>query len=541
MSARGMFRGAGRRAARWIGLWAAWIGAAPLVGCDEANGLLVDAGDAGTSDASSADSGVDELVASTRAGLVEGTLAGTVRAFLGIPYAKPPVGPLRFMPPEPPTAWSGVREVKAYGPSCPQPESVVAAPGTKSEDCLTLNVFTPRAATRKLPVMVWIHGGGFVTGGSNQYDGARLASEGLVVVTINYRLGPLGFLSHPQLDAARSLPSGNDGLRDQQLALSWVHDNIAAFQGDPDNVTVFGESAGAISTCLHMVSPSTRGLARRFITQSGSCVGNFLISSKQQSDALGMELSSALCAGAPDAIACLRGQEPSLLASWMIQRGISGPGWNPVVNPDDPLVPEPALSLIGAGKHVVGEVIVGTNENEWGLFGTVLAVDASTKAKVEAIIDQSFPPYAASALKAQYTAGVSDATATEAYKRLMTATMLRCPTRALARALIAKGSPVYLYSFEEGLAVHGFEIPYVFRTPQPALGILDVEPLGGVMQGYWARFAESGDPNQPGTLDWPRFELESDRHMTFKNPPSVGQGLWRADCDLWESLFTLLM
>lgn len=225
--------------------------------------------------------GIEDPV-KTESGLVSGLAAGPsgeVRVYRGIPFAAPPVGPLRWKPPQPANSWDGVRECTRFGPWCPQPRPFVAFESgqIQSEDCLYLNVWTAaRSAGDRLPVMFWIHGGGFTTGSGAMasYDGTALARQGVVVVTINYRLGPFGYLAHPLL--SRESPqgvSGNYGHLDQIAALHWVRKNIAAFGGDPGCVTIFGESAGAMSVCRLMVSPLARGLFHRAIAQSGGAHG----------------------------------------------------------------------------------------------------------------------------------------------------------------------------------------------------------------------------------------------------------------------------
>ena len=209
-------------------------------------------------------------VAGTANGAVRGLANGAVDEFLGIPYAAPPVGALRWQPPQPAASWSGVRDATRFAPHCPQSPSPFGQPST-SEDCLFLNVFTPRHqhAGSHFPVMVWIHGGALVTGESNDYDPTALAEDGVTVVTINYRLGALGFLAHPALADANG-QSGDYGLMDQQAALRWVRCNIASFGGNPRNVTIFGESAGGLSTLSQVASPQARGLFERAIVESGS-------------------------------------------------------------------------------------------------------------------------------------------------------------------------------------------------------------------------------------------------------------------------------
>lgn len=471
-------------------------------------------------------------------GELAGKVEGDARVFLGIPYAKPPVEELRFMPPQPAEDWEGVLDATEFGPSCVQNASALSAMGEQDEDCLTLNVFAPESG-EKLPVMVWIHGGAFVSGGSSQYDGAKLATEnGVIVVTLNYRLGVLGFLAHPELegDAHGGVPSGNDALRDQQLALAWVRENIDAFGGDPKNVTVFGESAGSASTCLHSVSPTGKGLAERYIMQSGACIGDFLIKPKAEADMLGQEFAAAFCEGADDVPACLREQDAAELAMWGADRGTSGAGWTPVINAEDELLPEPPADIIAAGKHTKGALMMGTNKNEWALFVRLQMTDATTVEKLNAAVDALFPAPVNEAVKEHYTADATDETAEATFIKLVTDGYFRCPTRALARATAAQGNDVYLYSFEHGAAFHAYEIPFVFGNPSPALQVTDVEPMRPVMQTYWSQFAKTGSPNGGDQPEWPAYELESDQHMTLKPMPEVGSGLSEADCDFWASL-----
>jgi para-nitrobenzyl esterase len=204
-------------------------------------------------------------------GAVRGVAAGGGYAFRGLPYAAPPTGKLRWRPPQPPAEWNGMREATDFGPSCPQKQNLFQPPGPESEDCLYLNVSTPTLGSNaKRPVPVWIHGGGFTEDGAVNYDGTKLAADGIVVVTINYRLGALGFLAHPALASRPGGPAGNYGLMDQQAALRWVKHNIAQFGGNPHDVTIAGQSAGGVSPLAHVVSPRSRGLFKRAIVESGA-------------------------------------------------------------------------------------------------------------------------------------------------------------------------------------------------------------------------------------------------------------------------------
>jgi para-nitrobenzyl esterase len=474
-------------------------------------------------------------------GKLQGSVSNTTRLFLGVPYAAAPVGALRFAPAQPVPAWSGTRLATAFGPSCVQPPGALAAPGPQSEDCLSLNVYAPTSGS-KLPVMVFLHGGGFVGGGSSQYDARRLSEEGkVIVVTLNYRLGALGLLAHAALDAQRpGAPTGNDAIRDQQAALSWVKSNITAFGGDAKNVTLFGESAGSMSTCLHMVSPGSRTLAKRFVMESATCVAGLPISNVVQAQALGNELANNFCAGAVDVPACLRAVPASDLVAFGAERGISGAGWAPVVNPADPLLPVHPKALIASGNYNKGNIIVGSNAREWGFFqATGLSPVVPNVAALNAAIDAQFGPVAP-LVKQQYAATATDATANTVFVRLMTDLLFRCPARALARQTSAQGSVVHLYHFEEGAAYHAFELPYVFGNPNPQLGApMLVEPLRKNIQAGLTSFAKSGSPNVAGLPSWPRYSLATDQHVSLKAELSVGTGLSRADCDFWDFIGTL--
>ncbi|MDB4989578.1 MAG: hypothetical protein JWN04_4756 [Myxococcaceae bacterium] len=480
---------------------------------------------------------IETVEVSVKQGKLAGKQAGATRTFLGIPYAEPPVGARRFLPPKPIANWEGTKQAFGLGASCPQSASALSAPGTYDEDCLTLNVYGPHDPSTKLPVMVWIYGGAFVSGGSNQYDAQRLASEGpVVVVTLNYRLGALGFMSLAALDAERAgVASGNDGLRDQQLALQWVQDNIASFGGDADNVTVFGESAGSMSTCLHMVSPTSRTLAKRFIMESGACVGGLAVSDKAAATAVAEKLVKAFCDGRSDVTACLREQDASDLVAYGASDGIFGAGWGPVADPADDFLPDLPAKLIAAGNYNKGDVILGTNKNEWGLFLLLGASPAITdQASLSTAINTQFGALAPQ-VAAHYTA--TDATAHDVFVRAVTDAAFRCPTRALARLISAQGSRTHLYSFEEGAAFHAFEIPYVFGTPQVALGAPSlVEPLRASVQSYWRAFASTGDPNVSGQPNWPAYDTAGDAHMTLQAEAAASSGLSKDDCDFWTTL-----
>jgi para-nitrobenzyl esterase len=487
----------------------------------------------------------------TNQGILQGTETGPngTRIFLGIPYAEAPVGPLRFRPAQPATPWPGIRPALAFGPACVQPRNGFSADGPQSEDCLSLNVYAANPFI-DAPVMVFIHGGGFVTGAGAQFDGQSLAETGgVIVVTINYRLGALAFLSLPELDA-EGTPSGNYALRDQQLALAWVRDNIAAFGGDPDNVTVFGESAGAVSTCVQMVSPLSRTLAKQFIMQSGTCDSVGTTSTVAQARATTARVVNAVCSGRSDVVACLRAAPASSLVAVPVQTNIFDLGFLPVVNPADPLLPQSPRAMIAAGNYNKGASIIGSNARELGLFQLSGAAPVVRNiAELNAVIDARFGPLSP-LVKQQYTAA-SDAEANNTLTRLGTDLIFRCPARAFARRTSGQGSQVFLYHFEEGLAFHAFELPYVFRMPNPILGAATlVEFVSPQFQTAFTSFAALGEPRPSldagdgpvtdvvfGELPpWPRYTAAGDRHISVKRISEEGTGLSRSDCDFLESI-----
>jgi para-nitrobenzyl esterase len=501
-------------------------------------GVRVENNDATASDAGASGKSARLTVAE---GKIEGKLSGKTRVFLGLPYAQPPVGDLRFSAPKAAKPWASTLSTTEFGSSCPQPAGGVAATNAQSEDCLTLNVYAPLDG-KDLPVMFWIHGGGFISGGSSQYDGTRLAAEGpVVVVTINYRLGALGFLSFPALDEQRGeVPSGNDGLRDQQLALAWVRKNIAVFGGDPGNVTVVGESAGGESACIHMVSPTAQRLGKRFIVESGSCAGGLPILTKKTANATAQRLADALCADEADALACLRSKDAAEVVGWGAKDGIFGAGWGPLADPADDVLPDKPLNLIATGDFNSGELLIGSNKNEWGLFVTLTPPTPAitTVVTLHAAIEKQFGAAGAAAVEAHYVA--TDETASDVWVQLMTDATFRCPTRRLARVLSEAGSKVHVYSFEEGPAMHAFEIPYVFGNPNPQLAAATLnEGTRDAIQSYWRQFARVGDPNVDGLPSWPAYDTTDDQHMTLQAEPALGSMLARADCDFWDMLSKL--
>ena len=311
--------------------------------------------------------GGNSPVVGTSNGAVRGLANGAVDEFLGIPYAAPPVGALRWRPPQPAARWSGVRDATQFGSHCPQVASPFGEAST-SENCLFLNVFTPsrQRDRRHSPVMVWIHGGALVTGGSDDYLPTNLVQDGVTVVTINYRLGALGFLAHPALADANG-QSGDYGLMDQQAALRWVKRNIAGFGGDPRNVTIFGESAGGLSTLSQVASPQARGLFEKAIVESGSY--NLTQASLASAESAG-EAFAAQAGCASQTAACLRG----LPVSTILANEDAG-GYTPNINTE--VLPESLGTAFATGNFNRVPIINGTNHDEWRLFVALSALEGN--------------------------------------------------------------------------------------------------------------------------------------------------------------------
>jgi para-nitrobenzyl esterase len=496
-------------------------------------------------------------------GRIQGYKDGSTQRFLGIRYAKPPVGERRWKPPEPMAAWTDVLDARDYGNACAQP-SWIQGPESLTEDCLFLNVWTPDVSPGKpLPVMVWLPGGGNQNGAASDgspltknelvYAGRNLATTGnVVVVTLNYRLGALGFFSHPALSAEDS-NSGNQGLMDQRAALEWVRDNIAAFGGDPERVTLFGESAGSQDTCLHMVSPPSRGLFHGAISESGGCTG--FRKTKATAEAQAAVFAAAIgCDDEADQLACLRGKSvQELIAKAPVDGipdgGVDAPGgsqfsggkarwdFNPVV--DGTVIPEQPRDLVDAGKFAKVPYILGANFEEGRLF-LLGAKPVETEAEYVAALGRLFGADGA-AVAATYP--VSDfADPMAALVRVWGDYRLGCSTYTSARRFAAQGITVRTYIFERvipGLealaATHGVELPYVFGTlPAPTK---DDSTLTATLQSYWSRFATTGDPNGGGALDWPAFTAEDQQTMRLDVTTKVVTDFRKTECDFWQTIY----
>lgn len=492
------------------------------------------------------------LVVTTDKGAVEGALIGSTRAFLGIPFAEPPVDALRWKPPAPHKPWSQTLKATVKGPACAQlsPLSNVFDPSTK-EDCLTVNVWTPaQPSAAPPPVLVWIHGGAFVLGSGvdDAYDGQALSeATGAVVVTMNYRLGPFGFLALPELKSEDSShPStGGYGLEDQRAALQWVKTNIAAFGGDAGRVTLFGESAGGMSTCMHLVSPRSKGLFQRAIIESGPCN---LATSEAAATVQGKAFVDAVgCKAAPDVLACVRSKSTAAVmsalplgdfllgggASW----GLVVDGWNLTDRPD---------KLLAAGSFEKVPTIVGSNADEGTLFFSLAGAMVPDDKAFEALVEKFVPGHGKEVV-AHYPSAMYGSSLKAAMASVGDAAM-GCPARQTARLLSKAGVDAYLYFFSyvpKGAlfpdlgSFHSAELKYVFANPSQLVPqpLSDEEQaLSKSIMGYWSRLAKSGDPNGDGAPKWTKYDAATGENIVFNTTITSQSALKKDLCDFWDTL-----
>lgn len=466
---------------------------------------------------------MDPAVVRTTSGLVHGGVADDHREFSGIPYAAPPVGPLRWEPPAAAPAWTGARDATRPGMRCVQDAATDLDPGRESgEDCLNLSVWTPPPSDELRPVLVWIHGGGFANGSGDVYNARRLASQGdIVVVTINYRLGALGFLAHPALGPPGAL--GNYGLADQQAALRWIRDNIANFGGDPDKVTIGGESAGGMSVCDHLVAPGSAGLFRAAIIQSAPCQAQTSLPVAEQRS---IDFATSLGCGQGDLAAqCLRSLPVDKLSgtppAYSDFGGVllTGPISGTTVLPVDP------ITAFGEGRAARVPVMIGSNRDEFTIFvaGQYLrqgrAFDAE---RYPQLLSETFGADAA-AVGEHYPLDRFDGSAPLAYSAAVTDYAFACAADRIADDL-AKDDPVYAYEFNDRSvpapevfghlpfpigAGHSLEVRYLLDVGgEQALNPAQ-QALSDQMIDYWSAFIATGSPSAEGQPEWPAGTLMS--------------------------------
>ena len=517
---------------------------ARLGACFTALGVLVAGTVAAGANAAAVTHPGSGLVVATADGAVRGAAvsaaavsgaAGTDE-FLGIPYAAPPVGPLRWRAPQPAARWHGVRDATTFAPHCPQPASPFGA-ASVSEDCLYLNVFTPAGSgrgARHLPVMFWIHGGGLVTGESDDYGPAELVRHGVIVVTINYRLGALGFLAHPALAHRPGGPSGNYGLADQQAALRWVHRNIGGFGGDPRNVTIFGESAGGLSVLSQLASPGARGLFSRAIVESGAY--NLTQAPLAAAEASG-EAFAAKVGCASQTAACLR----SLPVTTILDNE-NPAGYQPDI--DGLVLTQSLKTAFASGQFSRVPVIDGSNHDEWRLFVAISELEGApvTAANYQSMIASTLgvSPAIAAVIAAQYPLRAYPSPGV-ALGAVGTDAIFACPALTVDQS-VSKYVPAYAYEFNDENAperflppvsfpygaAHASEIQYLFDLPTgafPAVLTPQQQRLAAAMQQDWTSFAARGFPSSFTGPRWPRFDSTSQRILSLIPPrPRVETG-----------------
>jgi para-nitrobenzyl esterase len=483
------------------------------------------------------------------AGAVQGETLGELSVFKGLPYALAPIGWRRWKPPADAPTWKGVRDATQFGAPCYQPKS---RPGSiyaeelppMSEDCLSLNVWAP-AKAKKAAVLVWIHGGSLTSGASSEpfYDGARLAGQGIVVVSINYRLGVLGYLAHPELSAeSREGVSGNYGLLDQIAALRWINRNIAAFGGDPANVTIAGESAGALSVMYLMASPPARGLFSKAIAQSAYMISTPELRSSHFGDipaeTVGTHVAAKL--GAKD-IAGLRGMDAQAVTD-----AAAKAGYLPFGTVDGRVLPDQLVSIFDRGEQAHVPILAGFNSGEIRSLRFLAPPAPADAAAYEALIRARYGDLAEAFLKLYPSTDVAESLLLTPRDALYGWTAQR-----LAIKQTAAGARAFLYLFDHGYpaaeaaglhAFHASEIPYVFgtadRTP-PAWPKNPTTPqearLSAAMAGYWASFARDGVPSAADQPPWPAYGADR-AYMAFAEGPRPGARLFPGMYELNEQV-----
>jgi para-nitrobenzyl esterase len=478
----------------------------------------------------------------------QGQLAGAsgrspdVRVYKGVPFAAPPVGGLRWKPPQPPASWQGVRQAAQFSNACMQTPIAASSlngpmPPPVSEDCLYLNIWTPaKSADDHLPVMVWIHGGGFERGTAAAigYDGENLARKGAVVVTINYRLGILGFLALPELSAESAHhTSGNYGLMDQIAALQWVQKNIAAFGGDASLVTIFGQSAGSVSASDLMASPLAHGLFARAIGESGGSFGP--MDSLADAEKNGVQAATALGI-TNETLKSLRAKPATDIVQLKAngEMGVIVDGW---------VLPQSVSAIFAAGKQNDVPLIVGNNANEGGNLaplpnGTISSADFAAEAHKDfgASADKFLQVYPAS------TDDQAVASHFAAFRDEFFGWQMRTWTRMETKTGHHSAYRYYFTRVPPGPgsrlgAFHGAEMAYVFQNYPFRLFYQDVDKqLGDVISSYWVNFARTGDPNGSGLPQWPAYDAAKDNSLELNGEIKVDFGVNAAGLDFFDSV-----
>ena len=490
-----------------------------------------------------------DTVANPPSGALKGSVEGGLKVFKGVPYAAAPVGPNRWKPPQPAPRWEGVRPATAFGAACiqptrGQPNLYTTDLGVTSEDCLTLNVWAP-AKAEKAPVLVWIHGGALVGGSSKEplYDGAKLAGRGVVVVSINYRLGVFGWLAHPELSAESAKGvSGNYGLLDQVEALKWIQANIAAFGWDPANVTISGESAGGLSVMYLMASPLAKGLFAKAIAQSAYMISTPELKTAAHgapaAEQAGLALGAALKASS---IAALRDLPAQALSDASAKAGFS-----PFGAVDGQVLPAQLIEVFDEGRQAPVPILAGFNSGEIRSLMILAPPEPASPAAYETTIRQRYGDLADDFLRLYPKSDLRESILATSRDALYGWTAER-----LARSQTTAGQAAYLYLFDHGYpaaetfnlhAFHASELPYVFgnrdRTPPlwprpPKTS--DEAALSDAMLDYWTSFARDGRPTATKAPAWPAF-TPGGAYVRFADKPRIEKNLMPGMFDLNEAV-----
>lgn len=501
------YRSAVRRAAFFLGC--ATVTA--LVGCGGSN-----------------DEVADPSRVTTQSGVVHGAVVGEQRSFLGIPYAAPPLGKLRWAAPQSVASWEAPRDALAFGSPCAQlvTDSTGRPVVAGNEDCLYLNVYAPVGYDTALPVLVFVHGGAFRNGAGSDYDAGEFSRKGqAVVVTLNYRLGVFGFLALSALAAETSdRASGQYGLLDQRQALDWVRRNIAGFGGDPGNVTLVGESSGANSVCNQLASPKVSGLFHKVVLQSGACSSPSTSLAQAPAEAAGSAFAQAAGCVSGDVPACLRALDATTLVKAPATERIgAGFGWAPALG--GTTFPSSSAAVLKSGTFAKVPALIGANREDYRVFvalqefgqGSTIS-DAQYLGLVNGTFGAGAPPVLAAYPLASYPA------ANQAQSALLTDFAFACPTQTTAN-IFSTVVDTYVYEFDDPTAptqvpgpfiqqrsYHGAELLYLFRQPLSLFGFGPVAALSPAQQTladqmivYWSAFAATGSPNRAGSPVWPRY------------------------------------
>jgi para-nitrobenzyl esterase len=477
-------------------------------------------------------------------GLISGNEVDGVRSYKGIPFAAPPTGDLRWKAPQPLVPWQGVRECTSFGPQCPQapyPEGSMfySPPQKQSEDCLYLNVWTTAKANEKRPVMVWIHGGALTrgAGSTRSYDGTAFAKKGVVLVTINYRLGPLGYLAHPELTAESSQhSSGNYGVLDQIAALKWVKKNINAFGGDPNRVTIFGESAGSWSVNVLVGTPLAKGLFQRAIGESGATFNRQVPLAEAEKN--GAAFAKALGA---DSLKAMRAVPAEKIIE-VFNNDSEGRKFRTQPNVDGWVLPDEIRNLFAQGKQNDVPVIVGSNANEMTTLTTPALVPktldeyhkriAAQFGEMTKEFDVAYPVKSEADIASAFLGSLRDTTFT-------------LGMRTWARQTATGRSKAYLYFFSHVPpnpnsnylgAYHAAEIVYVFNNLNKANALLTETDakLAETMSSYWVNFATTGDPNGKGLPQWAPYDPKDEPYLDFGDTVQLRNHLLKDQLDFLE-------